>query len=80
MVSTPEEVTYNSLNVPMTSTPVKKTSAKKSLRLFINILNVKNKPEKRRVGATKSKCRAIKVGKILWTNKTKRKEHSKINE
>ena len=29
MVSTPEGVTYNSPNVPMTSTPVKKPSARK---------------------------------------------------
>ena len=31
MVSTPDGVTYNSPNVPMTSTPVKKPSARKSL-------------------------------------------------
>ena len=39
-VSTPEEVTNYSPNVPMTSTPVKKLSARKSLFLFTNILNV----------------------------------------
>ena len=48
MVSTLEEVTDESPNVPMTSTPVKKPSASKSLCLFANILNVKKKPEKRR--------------------------------
>ena len=51
MVSTPEEVTYDSPHVPMTSTQVKKLSTKKSLRLFTNILNVKKKTAKRRVGA-----------------------------
>ena len=44
MVSTPEGITDNSPNVPMTSTPVKKASARKSLCLFTNILDVK--PEK----------------------------------
>ena len=34
MVSTPEGVTYNSPNDPMTSTPVNKPSARKSLRFY----------------------------------------------
>ena len=45
IVSTPEVGIYNSPNVPMTSTPVKKPSARKSLCLFTNILDVKTKPE-----------------------------------
>ena len=40
MVLTPEGVTYDSPNVPMTSTPVKKPSAGKLLCSFTNILNV----------------------------------------
>ena len=40
IMSTPEGVTDDSPNVPMTSTPVKKISARKSLSLFTNILNV----------------------------------------
>ena len=40
MVPTTEGVTYNSPNVPLTSTPVKKPSARKSLRLFTNMLDV----------------------------------------
>ena len=51
MMLTPEEVTYDSPNLPITSTPVKKPSASKPLCLFANILNVKNKPSKRRAGA-----------------------------
>ena len=43
MVSTPEGVTDNSLNMTMPSTPVKKISARKSLCLFTNILYVKPK-------------------------------------
>ena len=37
MVSTPEEVTDESPHVPMTSTPFKKPSARKSLCLFTNM-------------------------------------------
>ena len=43
-------------------------------------MNVKNKREKCRVGAAKSKHKSMKVGNILWTNKTKLKRHSKINK
>ena len=64
----------------MTSTPVKKQSARKSLCLFTNIFDVKNKTAERSIGAAKSKFRAMKVGTILWKNKIKRKGHSKINE
>ena len=62
MVLAPEGVIDNSPNVPMKSTPVKKPSASKSLCLFTNILYVKPKKAKRRVGDAKSKRRAIKVG------------------
>ena len=80
MVSTLEGVTDNSPNAPMTSTPVKKPSASKSLCLFTNILNVKPKTAKRRIGAEKSKPIAIKFGNNLWTKKIKNKVYSKINE
>ena len=80
MVSTPEEVTDDSPSVPMTSTPVKIPSARKSQCLFTTILNVKKKTAKRRIGSAKSKHTAMKVGNILWTNKIKLKWHSKINE
>ena len=73
MMSTPEGVIDDSPNAPMASTPVKKPSARKSMCPFTNILNVKNKTAKRRIGAVKSKRRAIKVGNSLWTKKTKRK-------
>ena len=66
--------------VPMTSTPVKKPSTSKSLCLFTNILNVKNKTSKRHFVDAESKHRAMKVGNSLWTNKTKLKCCSKINE
>ena len=50
-----------------------------SLCLFTNILNVKRKTEKLRIGATKSKRRAMKLGNSLWTKKKKLKGNSKIN-
>ena len=53
MVSTPYGVTDNSPNVPMTSTPVNKPSASKSLCLFTNILDVKPKTAKLRIGGAK---------------------------
>ena len=51
MVSTPEGLTNISTRSPMTSTPVKKPSARKSLCLFTNILDVKEKIAIRRVKA-----------------------------
>ena len=69
MVSTPEGVTYDSTNVPMISTPVKKPISRKSLCLFTNIFDVKPKTAKRRIGAAKSKLRAMKVGNSLWNKK-----------
>ena len=47
ILSTPEGVTDNSPNVHLTSTPVKKPSARKSLCLFTNVLDVKPKTAKR---------------------------------
>ena len=78
--STPEVVADNSSNLTMTSTPVEKPSASKSLCVSTNILDVKPKTAKLCFVAAKSKCKAMKVGNSMWTKKTKRKGHSKINE
>ena len=51
IVLTLEWVTYNSPNLPMTSTLVKNPSASKSLCLFTNIFDVKEKITKLCVGA-----------------------------
>ena len=64
----------------MTSKLVNKPSARKSLCLFTNILEVKPKTANDRIVAAKSKRRAMNVGNIQWTNKTKRKGHSRIND
>ena len=53
MVYTPEGFTYNSPRYPMKSTPVKKPSGIKSLCLFTDILDVKNKTAIIRVGYAK---------------------------
>ena len=47
---------------------------------FHQHIYVKNKIEKRRIGAAKSRRKAMKVVTSLWTKKTKRKGHSKIND
>ena len=73
MVSTTEGVTYDGPNMPMASTPVKKPSARKSLCLFTNILNIKNKTAKCFIGAAKSKRRSMEVGNSLWTKKKNEK-------
>ena len=67
---TPEGVTDNTPNV---SKPVKKPSTWKSLCLFTNIFDIKNKIAKLRIGAAKSKSRAITVVTSHWTNKIKQK-------
>ena len=80
MVSTPEEIIDDSPSLTMTKTTVKKPSASKSLCLFTKIFDVNKRIAKRRVGSAKSKRRVMKFGNSLWNNKTKRKDHSKIND
>ena len=50
------------------------------MRLFTNVLDVNPKTAKRRFVAAKMKRKSMKVCNSLWTKKTKRKGHSKINE
>ena len=73
LISTPEGFTDNSPNVHMTSSPVNKPSARKSLCLFTNILDVKPTSEKRRFVAAKYRRKATKVGNSLWTKKKKKR-------
>ena len=79
MVSTPEVFTDNTPRSPMTLITFNKPSARKSLCLFTNILDVKKKTSICRVGSAKSKCKAIKAGTTPWALKPKRKENSRIN-
>ena len=73
MVSTPEGFTNDSPISPMTSSPVKKTSARKSLCMFTNILDVKG-TDYRRVGAAKYKHKATKYVNTPWELKKKAKK------
>ena len=73
ILSTPEGVTDNSPNVHMTSTQVKKPSARKSLFLFTNILDVQPKTAKRRFVAAESRRKSMKVCRSLGTNKKNEK-------
>ena len=80
MISTPEGFTYNIRRYPMNQTPVNKPSTRKSLRIFTNILDVKNKTAIYQVRDSNSKRKAIKVGSTIWAMKTKRRVNSKIND
>ena len=60
MVSNTEGFTDDSPISPMTSAPVKKQRARKSLCLFTNILDVKKKTAACWVGYAKSKRKEIK--------------------
>ena len=80
MVSTPEGFTNNSPRYPMTPTPVKKPSARKSLCLFTNILDVKKKNATCQVRASKSKRKEIKSGTTPWALELKRKGNSIFND
>ena len=73
MVYTPEGFTYNSPISTMTSTPIKILIGIKSLCLFTNILDAKNKTSTRQVGAAKSNCKEIKSGTTPWAMKQKQK-------
>ena len=68
MVSTPERFIYNSPMSPRPPMIVKKFSAKQSLRLFTEVLDVQNKTSARRVGAAKSNHDSIRAGIMLWSS------------
>ena len=66
MVSSTEVFTDNSPRSPMIPIPVNKPSARKYMRLFTNILDVKYKTDIRRFRGAKSNRKAIKSGTTLW--------------
>ena len=80
MVYTPKGFTNNSPRSPMNPTPVKKPSARKSLCLFTNMVNVKNKTATSQVRASKSKSKEIKARTTPWALKSNRKLNSKTND
>ena len=80
MVYTPKGFTNNITIYPRTSSPVNKPSARKSLCMFTNVLDVNNKNSYRWVEAAKYMRKAIKFGNTPWALKKKRRGHSKISE
>ena len=76
MVYASEGFTYNSPISPMNPTPVNKPIDGKSLCMFTNILDVNKKTSNRRVGAAKSKRKAIKYENPPLALKQKQKSHS----
>ena len=79
MISTTEGFTDNGPRSSMKPTLDKKPSARKSLCLFTNILDVKNKTSGCRVRDAKSNHKPIKARNTPWVLKPKRKGNSKIN-
>ena len=80
MIPTPEGFTNNRPRYPMTPIPIKKPSTIKSLCVFTNILDVKDKTAISQVGAAKLKYKSIKAGTSPWELKQKLKRNSKIND
>ena len=80
MVSTYEVFTNNGPRSPMPPTPFNKPSARKSLCLFTNKLDVKNKNAIRQFGASKSKHKAMKSGTTPWSLNPKKTVNSRIND
>ena len=80
MVSNPEGFTDNSSMSSGPYTTVKKPSARKALRQFLEVLDVKHRTSARRLGYAKSKRKAIRAGSMLWSIWSKRRVHTQINE
>ena len=68
MVSTPDVFTDDIPMSPGTHMILRKPSTRKSLFLFTEVLDIKNKTTVRRVGADKSKHKAIRAGSMLWSS------------
>ena len=80
MVSTPEVFTDNSPMSPRPSTTVKKPSARKSLRKFTGILNVKHETAVCRFGSAELERKDIISINISFFSIPKRSGHTKIND
>ena len=59
---------------------VKTPSARKSLRIFTEVLDVKKKTDVLRVGAAEPKRKEIISGSVLWSSILNRKGYTKTNE
>ena len=70
LVSTPYKFNNNSTIPPGPSVTIINTSTIKSLRLFTEILDVKNKTAVQQVGDAKLKRKAVREGSMFWSNIT----------
>ena len=80
MVSTSDIFTDN---IPMSHGPPmisRNNSARKSLCIFTEVLDVKSKTAVRGVGCAKSKRKSIRAGSMMWSIIPNSKRHTKINE
>ena len=80
MIPNPKIFIDNSPMSPGPSVTVKNPSAIKSLRIFTEVLDEKNKSSVYMVGAAKSNQKAIISGSILWSSIPKRRGHTEIYE
>ena len=78
--STREIFTEISTMSPGPFLTIRNISERKSLHQFTEVLDDKKKNAFQRVGFTKSGCKAIIAGSILWSIITKKIGHTKINE
>ena len=80
MVATYEVCTDSSPMTPNPCLSTKKASEIKSLRQFTETLDVKHRAAVFRFGAAKANLKAINIGNVLWSNISKRRGHTKINQ
>ena len=57
-----------------------KPSEPKSLCEFLETLDVKQKTDDPMLGGSKEKCKTTRTGNALWSNITKRRDHTKTNQ
>ena len=78
MVNTSDGPNLNCTFSPSLSMTVKYLSTRKSLRQFYEVLDVKQKHSVLRLGAARSKRKAIRAGIVLWYSILKRQVPTQI--
>ena len=79
MVSIPEECNDNSPMTPKKIESTKNPSAR-IVRQFSDTLDVKHNTAVSRLCTAKEKYKVIRTGDVLWTNISKHRGHTKINQ
>ena len=80
MVSSPKLFTNNSPISPSPYATVKKTSARKPLNHFSEVLDFKQKTAVNRLSASRPNIKTTITGSMLWYSIPKRRGHTKINK